>query len=426
MAARADPFLTDVEVPDYKATASLVDAARREHMVSQEVAVLIFAPWSCYVALVIAFALPPQGWLWSLLAGIFWVAALLVARQAYERHLRGGSPVYKLLALMVLLSCVAGPLVGMHIEQRKMASYWMHKKGVTYRDVVPTKPADAYQDASILDFSAGTRLDLQRTLGVRSPGSGMTYCVAPVIDTSSPSKHVNYFAADVNCCEPRRSFLCGDTAKADARTGVVLPAKSSEHAAERWKHFFKAAQQAAEVYGWELPERPIFVRWFEDAEGVQSELLHQGLVETFVQCFAGLCAAVIVAMLLVCSGGTGHFSLVSWTVATCCNGDLPRPMPSLGPSALQGSQKNSGKRMVYFLRGITDFTVTRGLSHLLALQVTKYPQSGDVVACGLPSVRCVRFDLLVMLFRLMAVAVGGVEPRNFALLTRCGFVSRVL
>ena len=88
----------------------------------------------------------------------------------------------------VLLSCVAGPLVGMHIEQRKMASYWMHKKGVTYRDVagalqnlthtaqdcigprattacqvvvshgnlvqVPTKPADAYQDASILDFSA--------------------------------------------------------------------------------------------------------------------------------------------------------------------------------------------------------------------------------------------------------------------------------
>ena len=82
--------------------------------------------------------------------------------------------------------------------------------------------------------------------------------------------------------------------------------------------------------------------------------------------------------------------------------------------------------MVYFLRGITDFTVTRGLSHLLALQVTKYPQSGDVVACGLPSVRCVRFDLLVMLFRLMAVAVGGVEPRNFALLTRCGFVSRVL
>ena len=35
----------------------------------------------------------------------------------------------------VLLSCVAGPLVGMHIEQREMASYWMHKNGVTYRDV---------------------------------------------------------------------------------------------------------------------------------------------------------------------------------------------------------------------------------------------------------------------------------------------------
>ena len=61
--------------------------------------------------------------------------------------------------------------------------------------------------------------------------------------------------------------------------------------------------QPQQVYGWELPERPIFVRWFEDAEGarspglrssitssqhrgmgckVQSELLHQGLVEAGV------------------------------------------------------------------------------------------------------------------------------------------------
>ncbi|CAE7257785.1 CEP1 [Symbiodinium sp. KB8] len=309
MAARTDPFLTDVEVPDYKATASHAEAARREHMVSQEVAVLIFVPWSCYVFMVLAFALPPSGFLWSLLAGVSWLASLLVARQAYERHLRGASPVYKLLALMVLLSCVAGPLVGAHIEQRKMASYWMHKTGATYRDVVPTKPSDAYQDASILDFAASARLDLQRTLGIRSPGSGMTYCIAPVIDTSSSTKQVNYFAADVNCCEPRRSFLCGDTAKADARTGVVLPAKSSQHAADRWQHFFKAAQQAAEVYGWDLPDRPIFVRWFEDAEGVQSELLHQGLVEAFVQCFAGLCAAVIVAMWL-------HWSLSYYVQAT--------------------------------------------------------------------------------------------------------------
>mmetsp|Transcript_36778 Transcript_36778/g.68444 ORF Transcript_36778/g.68444 Transcript_36778/m.68444 type:complete len:326 (-) Transcript_36778:237-1214(-) len=293
-----DPFLTDAEVPDYKAAAAYAEVARREHMVSQEVAVLIFAPWSCYVMMVLAFALPPPGIFWSFLACISWLLGLFAARQAYERHLRKGSPLYKLLALMVLLSCIAGPLVGMHIEQRDMASYWMHKKGVVYKDVVPTKAADAYQDASILDFAASARLDLQRTMGVRSPGSSMTYCVAPVLDTSSPSKRVNYFAADVNCCEPRRSFLCGDTSKPTARTGVVMPGTSSERAADRWEHFHKAAIQAAEVYGWELPERPIFVRWFEDAEGVQSELLHQGLVETFVQCFAGLCAAVIVAMWL--------------------------------------------------------------------------------------------------------------------------------
>ena len=66
-----------------------------------------------------------------------------------------------------------------------------------------------------------------------------------------------------------------------------------------------SCSKMGEVYGWDLPDRPIFVRWFEDAEGagisgssevkmikkesrfgkskslaqVQSELLHQGLVE---------------------------------------------------------------------------------------------------------------------------------------------------
>lgn len=296
--ARNDPFLTDVEVhADYKSTSPFSGWTRREHLVTREVALLVFVPWICYVLLLLVFALPSPGAFSSVFALICWAMSLLAAGISHDLQKRHGSPFYKLLTLTVLLSCMAGPLVGHHIFVTEMSSYWMHQSGVTYKGVAPSSSPDAYQDAGIIDFSDGSNLDLRRVLGSRPVGSTTTYCIAPIMD-SSASKHVHFFAADVDCCEPRRSFVCGDAAKPSARTGVVLPAHSSSYNAERWQHFYNAAAQAAEVYGWNLPERPIFVRWFEDAEAVQSALLHRGLVEAFIQCFVGLCASSIVAMWL--------------------------------------------------------------------------------------------------------------------------------
>mmetsp|Transcript_71132 Transcript_71132/g.156989 ORF Transcript_71132/g.156989 Transcript_71132/m.156989 type:complete len:325 (+) Transcript_71132:61-1035(+) len=296
--ARNDPFLTDVEArADYKSTSPFSGWTRREHLVTREVALLVFVPWICYVLLLLVFALPPPGVFASVFALICWAGTLLAAGTSHDLQKRHGSPFYKLLTLTVLLSCTAGPLAGHHIFVTEMSSYWMHQSGVTYKGVAPSSSPDAYQDAGIIDFSDGSNLDLRRVLGSRPVGSTTTYCIAPIMD-SSASKRVHFFAADVDCCEPRRSFACGDAAKPSARTGVVLPAHSSSYNAERWQHFYNAAAQAAEVYGWNLPERPIFVRWFDDAEAVQSALLHRGLVEAFIQCFVGLCASSIVAMWL--------------------------------------------------------------------------------------------------------------------------------
>lgn len=117
---------------------------------------------------------------------------------------------------------------------------------------------------------ASSNLDLRRILGFRPIGSTTTYCVAPImaagqnleislmdqqshgevqqgaqcfwiglenifyflllrcqlmrtvefVHKDSPqSKDIQFFAADVDCCEPRRSFLCGDAAKPSARMG---------------------------------------------------------------------------------------------------------------------------------------------------------------------------------------------------------------
>lgn len=294
--AQSDPFLTDVGRADYKSTESPISGwTRRETLVAREVSLLIFVPWSCYVLLLVVFALPPPGLFPSLCAIFWWAMALLAVGVSYDLQKRHSSPFYKLLTLTLLLSCIVGPLVGHHIFATEMSSYWMHQSGVTYKDVAPSRSPDAYQDAGIIDFSAASNLDLRRVLGFRPVGSTTTYCIAPITDDSS-SKDLHFFAADVDCCEPRRGFVCGDAAKPSARTGVVLPAHS--YHSERWQHFYAAASQAAEVYGWQLPPRPIFVRWFEDAEAVQSELLHRGLVEAFIQSFVGLCVASIVAMWL--------------------------------------------------------------------------------------------------------------------------------
>lgn len=296
---RGDPFLTDVQGYDYKDYKSTepISWTQREHLVTQEVALLIFSPWLCYVLLLLAFGLPPPGLFWSLLALACLVLVLSAAGGSYELQRRHRSPLYKLLTITVLLSGFAGPMVGHHIFVTEMSSYWMHQSGVTYKNVAPSRSPDAYQDAGIIDFSASARLDLQHVLGSRPFGGSSTYCVAPIVDPAQPSA-VHFFAAGVDCCEPRRSFLCGDATMASARTGVVLPAHSSSYNAARWQHFRVAAEQLAEVHGWHLPERPIFVRWFEDAEAVQSDLLHKGLVEAFIQSFVGLCVSTIVAMWL--------------------------------------------------------------------------------------------------------------------------------
>ncbi|CAJ1458196.1 unnamed protein product [Effrenium voratum] len=290
-----DPFLTNVQA-DYK-TASPVAWTRREHLVTREVGLLIFVPWFCYVLLLVTFALPPPGIFWNILAFLAWSLVCLGAGTSYDLQRRQGTPIYKLLTITVLISCLAGPLVGHHIFVTEMSGYWMHKSGVTYKDVVPSKHADAFQDAGIIDFAASAQLDLRKSFGVRAFGETETYCVAPVVDAAQPGA-VSFFAAGVDCCEPRRSFLCGDALKPSARTGVVLPSSASSYNAARWDRFHDAATRAAKVHGWQLPERPIFLRWFEDAEAVQSELAHRGLVEAFIQSFAGLCASTVMAMWL--------------------------------------------------------------------------------------------------------------------------------
>lgn len=292
-----DPFLTSKTSAGggHYGTAQERHFGRGVNMHMRSVAALVFVPWACFAAMVVAFALLPPGGPWRLLALLIWMGCLGFAAVCYFVQGQRTGPLYKYMGVLVLVACVAAPVAGQKIFETDMTQYWMHKNGVAYRGVVPSKPADAYQDANLIDFSAMSRLSLRQVLGNRPQGSRTTYCVAPIIDARSPSKEVNFWAAGLDCCEPLRSFLCGDAANAEARTGIVMPSSTSQYAADRWDLFRKAASDAAELYGLTLPERPIFVRWHVDAKAVQSESLHQGIVEVILISFIYLMVSLFVA-----------------------------------------------------------------------------------------------------------------------------------
>jgi len=297
-----DPFLTSKPTAGggggHYGTEQQRQFGRGVNMHMRSVAALVFVPWGCFAAMVIAFAILPPGGLWRLLALLIWMGCLGFSAVCYFVQGQRTGPLYKYMGVLVLVACVAAPVAGQKIFETDMTQYWMHKNGVAYRGVVPSKPADAYQDANLIGFSAMSRLDLRQVLGNRPQGSRTTYCVAPIIDARSPSKEVNFWAAGLDCCEPLRSFLCGDAANAEARTGIVMPSSTSQYAADRWDLFRKAASDAAELYGLTLPERPIFVRWHVDAKAVQSESLHQGIVEVILISFIYLMVSLFLAAAL--------------------------------------------------------------------------------------------------------------------------------
>jgi len=261
----------------------------------QTIAVLVLVPWAVFVALLVAVAIPPPSWFWRDVAMVTWMASIGFVAVCYIVHKSGKGKIYFYLSGLTLAASILAPMFGQQIFVADMEQYWMHKSGVAYSQISPTKEADAVQDANIIDFSSVTRLDLRRVLGFRHQGTGTTYCVAPIMDSNSPSKVVNFWAAGMDCCEPLRSFICGEATTMSARSGIVIPSSTSSYAADRWHNFKRAASQAAEVYGFEIPERPIFVRWHVDALKLQADSLHHGLVEVVLLSFIYLMVSLFLA-----------------------------------------------------------------------------------------------------------------------------------
>jgi hypothetical protein len=261
------------------------------------IALLVFVPWTTFVIVIVASAVPPPGTIWSTFTFAVCLLSIVVGLLFCQFYWSGrkGS-IHLIVGLLTCLATIVAYGAGSEVSSVDMVNYWTYRSGVTYSNVPPNKPADAFQDSNIIDFTQMSRLDLRQVFGFRPHGTSSTYCVAPIIESDNPSKEINFWAAGMDCCEPRRSFICGDASNMVARSGIVFPANSSTYSAHRWQQFRKSAQLAADLYGLSIPEYPIFVRWHEDAAGFQNNLYQEGLTKVIITCFVYLMASLFMAI----------------------------------------------------------------------------------------------------------------------------------
>lgn len=265
------------------------------HFNVQSIVALIAYPWFAFVLVTCIFALPPQGWVWRVIAAfVFLICQALAGLLALVYYSGRKGPIYLYLGALFSLATIAGCWAGTQVFDQEMVNYWMQHEGEVYSNIAPSSSAAAVKDASIIQFSTEARVDLRRVLGFRPQGSDVTYCVAPVLD-STQQQQAQFWAVGTDCCEPLRSFLCDDSGNPGARSGLIVSGLGSNFAAQQYARFQEAAQQAALLYGLTTPKEPALVRWFQDAADVQKSVLGSSILEIFLMSFMYLMASVFVA-----------------------------------------------------------------------------------------------------------------------------------
>lgn len=152
------------------------------------------------------------------------------------------------LGSLCLVAITFAGAVGMVVDEEYMQEYWLLESGASYTNLDPSSDASTHQDAALIGFAAGTFVDTWRTFG--DMRGGEVYCVAPITGPTY-SRTVQYWAAGVGCCGPRRDFACGPIRDPEVRSGAVIA-----DAAE----FAGAARQAVAAYDLNQVENPMFIR----------------------------------------------------------------------------------------------------------------------------------------------------------------------
>jgi len=263
------------------------------------IAILIslLMPWLlfCFVFAVLSFGLhytqPSVCYGLALLAFLGGVGLpSLLAANAMKRKLV--DPTYQpswylFLAGTCLLAFVLGALAGQSNYTTYMLKYYNLKHLAHYTDV----DTNAYlgqqlMDAGRIDFKAGTKLDVSRSMGFKNHDE---YCVAPIVTGSSTQAlSVDFWAVGKNCCSGvAADFHCEGFSDAQASSVVRLMSDVD-------RPFYRLAVQQAEATYKMTATHPLFFEWVHSEEETMNDFAQRGSVNYFV----GICSYFLLQIFL--------------------------------------------------------------------------------------------------------------------------------
>lgn len=165
---------------------------------------------------------------------------------------------------MCILAVVAGMLTGVYAFEVHTGPFYAMALGRSYDNVLASTPGAAYADAGKIRFADSSLVQVDLSVGYRrSP----TFCVAPIMDSGDAQlRTVAFWAAGLDCCPSRGSFMCG-AGRTTARAGVRMGPDGMFTKVNR--EFRRAVAQAAIVADLAVDQDPILLQWVEDPEAEQ-------------------------------------------------------------------------------------------------------------------------------------------------------------
>lgn len=234
------------------------------------VLMFVLLPWVMFTVVMCPFAVGYHRF--AVLAWVLFTAALSGSISlVYSSFTAWGQPklYWRWLGMLCLLATLLGMTLGLYDYYKYGQGYYVYQASRVYSDVSATDSPGAYQDAGTITFSDQAAIDTSRAVGYKDRGS--LFCVAPVIDTTqlevpkpgAIAPQVGFWAAGIDCCEPRGAFWCGPLLETKVRGGLVVR-DATPFIHKVVPSFQTAVQEAATAYGLQAPEDSILVEWTQD------------------------------------------------------------------------------------------------------------------------------------------------------------------
>lgn len=229
---------------------------------------LILVPWVFLVlVLVCNFLAGSSGEIFVLVLVPILLVGIIVMFVRYQYKTANNAEV--VLGLLSLTAVVIGFSVGLYANVKNLREYHRLNGGASYSNVLPSEFAAGKADATTIIFTNTTRVDSDRSFGFLDARTSTMkmYCVAPISNGDPAFNRIQYFAADINCCEARSNFQCGEANDASAHGALVLPVSKSSQ-----EGFESAVQGAAAAYGLTVGDEYVLLQWHHDPIWYQDSL----------------------------------------------------------------------------------------------------------------------------------------------------------